>query len=138
MSYTKLTSALVRANRDNINRIRLSSGRLRSTAASTQPKEKSKELLGEEFALVKPVQVDLISETKNVANAQPCKVEIDFENTKEAYRSKDNIELLRSLLVFKLCTFDILVDKNKEVSCLLIGLLLLLVLSEAYRLKESL
>uniref|UniRef100_A0A8C5A5J2 Proline dehydrogenase n=1 Tax=Gadus morhua TaxID=8049 RepID=A0A8C5A5J2_GADMO len=118
MSYTKLTSALVRANRDNINRIRLSSGRLRSTAASAQPKEKSKELLGEEFALVKPVQVDLISETKNVANAQPCKVEIDFENTKEAYRSKDNIELLRSLLVFKLCTFDILVDKNKELMAL--------------------
>ncbi|CAL8386910.1 unnamed protein product [Boreogadus saida] len=118
MSYTKLTSALVRANKDNINRIRLSSGRLRSTAASTQPKEKSKELLGEEFALVKPVQVDFISETKNVANAQPCKVEIDFENTKEAYRSKDNIELLRSLLVFKLCTFDILVDKNKELMAL--------------------
>ncbi|XP_056445148.1 proline dehydrogenase 1, mitochondrial isoform X2 [Gadus chalcogrammus] len=118
MSYTKLTSALVRANKDNINRIRLLSGRLRSTVASTQPKEKSKELLGEEFALVKPVQVDLISETKHVANAQPCKVEIDFENTKEAYRSKDNIELLRSLLVFKLCTFDILVDKNKELMAL--------------------
>ena len=119
MSYTKLTTALVRANKDNLNRIRLSSGRLRSTAASTQPKEKSKEPPGEEYALVKPVQVDFISQTKNVGNAQPGKVEIDFENTKEAYRSKDNIELLRSLLVFKLCTFDILVDKNKEVSCLL-------------------
>uniref|UniRef100_A0A673WFM4 Proline dehydrogenase n=1 Tax=Salmo trutta TaxID=8032 RepID=A0A673WFM4_SALTR len=41
------------------------------------------------------------------------RIEIDFDNTHEAYKSKDNIELLRSLLVFKLCTFDFLVDKNK-------------------------
>ncbi len=43
------------------------------------------------------------------------KVSIDFEQTKEAYKSKDTLELLRSLVVFKLCSFDILVDKNKEV-----------------------
>ncbi|CAL8321836.1 unnamed protein product [Lota lota] len=114
MSFTKLTTALVRANKDNINKIRLSSGRLRSTAASTQTQDKSKEPPCEDYAIVKPVQVEFINQTKNVSNAQPCKVEIDFDNTKEAYRSKDNIELLRSLLVFKLCTFDILVDKNKE------------------------
>lgn len=43
------------------------------------------------------------------------KISIDFEQTKEAYKSKDTLELLRSLVVFKLCTYDILVDKNKEV-----------------------
>lgn len=43
-------------------------------------------------------------------------ISIDFEQTKEAYKSKDTLELLRSLVVFKLCTYDILVDKNKEVS----------------------
>lgn len=43
------------------------------------------------------------------------KISIDFEQTKEAYKSKDTLELLRSLVVFKLCSYDILVDKNKEV-----------------------
>ncbi|XP_051749926.1 proline dehydrogenase 1, mitochondrial isoform X2 [Ctenopharyngodon idella] len=43
------------------------------------------------------------------------KISIDFEQTKEAYKSKDTLELLRSLVVFKLCSYDILVDKNKEI-----------------------
>ena len=42
-------------------------------------------------------------------------VSVDFEHTREAYKSKDSLELLRSLVVFKLCSYDILVDKNKEV-----------------------
>ena len=125
MSYRKLTTALVRANRDRINRVRLSSGRLRSTAASAQPQERSKEPPGAECAPGGPLHVHGVSPTQSVAGAaRPARVEIDFENTKEAYRSKSNVELLRSLLVFKLCTFDILVDKNKEVS--LFGRLLLL------------
>uniref|UniRef100_A0A8C7SU86 Proline dehydrogenase n=1 Tax=Oncorhynchus mykiss TaxID=8022 RepID=A0A8C7SU86_ONCMY len=67
-----------------------------------------------ECTVVKAVQADLISQTKNNTDAQTRKIAIDFDNTHEAYKSKDNIELLRSLLVFKLCTFDFLVDKNKE------------------------
>lgn len=43
------------------------------------------------------------------------KISIDFELTREAYKSKDTLELLRSLVVFKLCSYDILVDKNKEI-----------------------
>ncbi|XP_016146164.1 proline dehydrogenase 1, mitochondrial-like [Sinocyclocheilus grahami] len=43
------------------------------------------------------------------------KISIDFEQTKGAYKSKDTLELLRSLVVFKLCSYDILVDKNKEI-----------------------
>ncbi|XP_039514880.1 proline dehydrogenase 1, mitochondrial-like [Pimephales promelas] len=42
-------------------------------------------------------------------------ISIDFEHTKEAYKSKDTLELLRSLVVFKLCTYDVLVDSNKEI-----------------------
>ncbi|KAJ8263398.1 hypothetical protein COCON_G00158550 [Conger conger] len=42
------------------------------------------------------------------------KIAVDFENTEDAYKSKTSLELLRSLLVFKLCTYDFLVDKNKE------------------------
>lgn len=66
--------------------------------------------------VVEAAPVELISQTKKTAKAPLSKSHIDFENTQEAYKSKGNIELLRSLLVFKLCTFDILVDKNKEVS----------------------
>uniref|UniRef100_A0A8C7UCD1 Proline dehydrogenase n=1 Tax=Oncorhynchus mykiss TaxID=8022 RepID=A0A8C7UCD1_ONCMY len=47
------------------------------------------------------------------ASSSP-KISIDFELTQEAYKSKDNLELLRSLVVFKLCSYDLLVDKNKE------------------------
>ncbi|KAI7813060.1 putative proline dehydrogenase 1, partial [Triplophysa rosa] len=42
-------------------------------------------------------------------------ISIDFEQTKDAYQSKDTLELLRSLFVFKLCSYDILVDRNKEI-----------------------
>uniref|UniRef100_A0A8C7SY33 Proline dehydrogenase n=1 Tax=Oncorhynchus mykiss TaxID=8022 RepID=A0A8C7SY33_ONCMY len=71
----------------------------RSTVASKQHKE---------------VEGGKEDQTKNNTDAQTRKIAIDFDNTHEAYKSKDNIELLRSLLVFKLCTFDFLVDKNKE------------------------
>ncbi|KAM8866116.1 proline dehydrogenase 1, mitochondrial [Synchiropus picturatus] len=40
---------------------------------------------------------------------------VDFDQTREAYKSKESWELLRSLLVFKLCSYDVLVDKNKEI-----------------------
>uniref|UniRef100_A0A671QH16 Proline dehydrogenase n=1 Tax=Sinocyclocheilus anshuiensis TaxID=1608454 RepID=A0A671QH16_9TELE len=59
----------------------------------------------------KPCEVDLISRK---AHTERQRISIDFDNTQEAYKSKDTLELLRSLLVFKLCTFDFLVDKNKE------------------------
>ena len=40
---------------------------------------------------------------------------VDFEQPKEAYKSKATLELLRNLLVLKLCSYDVLVDNNKEV-----------------------
>ncbi|XP_061134993.1 proline dehydrogenase 1, mitochondrial isoform X1 [Syngnathus typhle] len=40
---------------------------------------------------------------------------VDFEQTREAYKSKDSLELLRSLLVLKMCSFDFLVEKNQEI-----------------------
>ncbi|KAG7318176.1 hypothetical protein KOW79_017931 [Hemibagrus wyckioides] len=42
-------------------------------------------------------------------------IHVDFEQTKEAYKSKGTTELLRGLLVFKLCSYDFLVDRNKEI-----------------------
>uniref|UniRef100_A0A8C7CD01 Proline dehydrogenase n=1 Tax=Oncorhynchus kisutch TaxID=8019 RepID=A0A8C7CD01_ONCKI len=116
MSYNKVVPALVKSSSDNIKRICLFHGRFRSTVASTQRDEVEggKEKQVDECTVVKAVQADLIIQPKNTTDAQTQKIEIDFDNTHEAYKSKDNIELLRSLLVFKLCTFDFLVDKNKE------------------------
>ncbi|KAF4074225.1 hypothetical protein AMELA_G00237080 [Ameiurus melas] len=42
-------------------------------------------------------------------------IRVDFEQTREAYKSKGSAELLRGLLVFKLCSYDFLVDRNKEI-----------------------
>lgn len=44
-----------------------------------------------------------------------AKICINFDQTQEAYKSKNSLELLRSLVVFKLCSYDFLVDRNKEV-----------------------
>lgn len=49
------------------------------------------------------------------AAAAANEISVDFEQTREAYKSKDSLELLRSLVVFKLCSYDFLVDTNKEV-----------------------
>ncbi|XP_062290581.1 proline dehydrogenase 1, mitochondrial [Scomber scombrus] len=113
MSYAKFVAALARANSGNVKNIRISPGRYRSTVASTKSKEEKEQNI-DGCTVVEAVPVELISQTKNVTVTPLSKIHIDFDNTKEAYRSKDNIELLRSLLVFKLCTFDFLVEKNKE------------------------
>lgn len=113
MSYTKFVAALVRANQGNVGKIRISPGRCRSTVASTKSQEEKDQQI-DGCTVVEAVPVELISETKNVKNTQLSKIHIDFDNTEEAYKSKRNIELLRSLLVFKLCTIDVLVEKNKQ------------------------
>ncbi|XP_051733868.1 proline dehydrogenase 1, mitochondrial [Ctenopharyngodon idella] len=109
MSYSKVIPALARVKPSQLFGVRL-----RSTAASTQHKEQKTEdtPLDPTCTIVeKPCDVDLIS---GKAHTDSQKISIDFDNTQEAYKSKDTLELLRSLLVFKLCTFDFLVDKNKE------------------------
>ncbi|XP_029301379.1 proline dehydrogenase 1, mitochondrial [Cottoperca gobio] len=117
MSYTKFVAALVRANSGKVRNIRISTGRCRSTVASTKRREEKDQQV-DGCSVVAAVPVELISESKNVKNKKLNNIHIDFDNTEEAYKSKDNIELLRSLLVFKLCTIDVLVDKNKELIAL--------------------
>ncbi|XP_041667177.1 proline dehydrogenase 1, mitochondrial [Cheilinus undulatus] len=113
MSYTKFVSALARANSGNLKTLRISPGRCRSTVASTKNQEEKEQQM-DGCTVVEAVPVELISQSKNFTKTRLNKIHIDFDNTQEAYKSKDNIELLRSLLVFKLCTFDFLVEKNKE------------------------
>lgn len=114
MSYTKFAASVVRANPGNFKNLRISPARCRSTVASPKRQEE-KEQHTERCIVVEAEPVELISQTKNVKETQLEKIHIDFDNTQEAYRSKGNVELLRSLLVFKLCSIDVLVEKNKEV-----------------------
>ncbi|XP_062867455.1 proline dehydrogenase 1, mitochondrial [Trichomycterus rosablanca] len=113
MWCTKVMPNLARANSDKLIHAKFAPKRFRSTGVSNRQLEKSEEAQTECQLIEKPCEVDLISQAKRYAGSQG-KISIDFENTQEAYKSKDTLELLRSLLVFKLCTFDFLVDKNKE------------------------
>ncbi|XP_056259391.1 proline dehydrogenase 1, mitochondrial [Seriola aureovittata] len=113
MPYTKFVAALVRANSSNVGKIRISSGRCRSTLASTKTQEEKEQQMGG-CPVVETVPIEFCQKIKTGANTQLNKIHIDFDNTQEAYKSKGNIDLLRSLLVFKLCTIDLLVEKNSE------------------------
>jgi len=50
------------------------------------------------------------------------KIDQSFENAREAYMSKTNLELLRCLVVFQMCSINVLVEKNKQVTDILISL----------------
>ena len=43
------------------------------------------------------------------------RIDSDFQNAQEAFKSKTTSELLRALLVFNLCSIRPLVDYNKQV-----------------------
>uniref|UniRef100_A0A4W5Q9A4 Proline dehydrogenase n=1 Tax=Hucho hucho TaxID=62062 RepID=A0A4W5Q9A4_9TELE len=91
----------------NVRRLNtLSNRRAQSTVASTQSDQ---DVTNREDAGAQSYP----SRKSRNASSSP-KISIDFELTQEAYKSKDNLELLRSLVVFKLCSYDLLVDKNKE------------------------
>uniref|UniRef100_A0A8C2D3R9 Proline dehydrogenase n=1 Tax=Cyprinus carpio TaxID=7962 RepID=A0A8C2D3R9_CYPCA len=110
MSYCKVLPAVARVKPAHLFGVRLRS----TAAASTQHKEPKSEDAPPDpscTVLEKPCEVELISRR---AHTERQRISIDFDNTQEAYKSKDTMELLRSLLVFKLCTIDFLVDKNKE------------------------
>ncbi|XP_040206568.1 proline dehydrogenase 1, mitochondrial-like isoform X1 [Rana temporaria] len=86
--------------------------RLRSSAvtASQVKRKEAAEQTGE-----KPWPVGShIDHIENVGG-RPCPtLTIDFHNTQEAYRSKNTWELMRSMLVFYLCSVDRLVDRNQQ------------------------
>ena len=56
--------------------------------------------------------------TKSVARDEvhECynRLDLNFENSKEAFKSKTNYDLIRGLLVFRLCTYDFLVTHNQR------------------------
>lgn len=106
MPYSKVITAMARVKPDKVFGVRS-----RSTVASKKLKSEDAPL-DSSCAIVETQ--DLISGAKS--RTRRAHISIDFDNSQEAYKSKDTLELLRSLLVFKLCSFDFLVDKNKVVS----------------------
>uniref|UniRef100_UPI00398F7CB5 proline dehydrogenase 1, mitochondrial-like isoform X2 n=1 Tax=Pristiophorus japonicus TaxID=55135 RepID=UPI00398F7CB5 len=80
---------------------------------STAPAPKRREPAGEEPASGRPyIAPPLPKSARHPAAAAP--VLPDFGNCREAYRSKSSAELVRSLLVFRLCSYGVLVDRHKE------------------------
>ena len=45
---------------------------------------------------------------------------LDFEDFEKAFRAKSTREIVRALMVYKLCSFDFLVERNKTVNLFLI------------------
>ncbi|KAL2092271.1 hypothetical protein ACEWY4_012069 [Coilia grayii] len=117
MSYGKVVPVFGRTGLDvNLRNLSaLSTRRLQSSVASKQQNRRTEERAYVDYAVPETdIQADLIQQSRNHA-FNKNKISVDFETTKEAYKSKDTGELLRSLLVFKLCSYDLLVDKNKEI-----------------------
>ena len=124
MFHVRTVPALTRAGADFPFKRLLSSRRLRSTVTSTSTSATQAEPQDDvssgrydsarsEFAGQPGRRGGRDGTTTTTAAAN--EISVDFEQTQEAYKSKDSLELLRSLVVFKLCSYDFLVDKNKEV-----------------------
>ncbi|KAM4054077.1 proline dehydrogenase 1, mitochondrial isoform 1-T1 [Anomaloglossus baeobatrachus] len=85
--------------------------RRRSTVAAAKAKEQAAEEGAKPCPLVS--QVDHME--RNVPH-KPCPAAtMSFDNTQEAYKSKATWELLRSMVVFWLCSVDALVDRNQQI-----------------------
>ena len=60
-------------------------------------------------------KVSKIQTISLIENKENNKFDLNFEDAKTAYKSKSNLELLRALAVFQLCSIDYLVDNQKIV-----------------------
>lgn len=114
MLHVKPALALTRASGSPLLRP-LVPRRARATVTSAQASVSGRTGGGGHDAPVRPVRPGKAGRDSAAAAAGPGVVSVSFEQTREAYRSKDSLELLRSLVVFKLCSYDFLVERNQEV-----------------------
>lgn len=117
MFYVKTVPALTRAGADIPFRRLLASRRLRSVVTSSTSATQTEQQGARHDSSECPGQPGRggRSGTTTTTTAAANEISVDFDQTREAFKSKDSLELLRSLVVFKLCSYDFLVDKNKEV-----------------------
>ncbi|KAM3867858.1 proline dehydrogenase 1, mitochondrial [Diretmus argenteus] len=116
MSYVKTVRALTRAAAADIHFQRLNAfsiRRLRSTVSNTTTTT-STSTQAEQLD-VSPPSAGSLARSETSGPGRSSETSVDFAQSQEAYKSKDSLELLRSLVVFRLCSFDFLVDKNKEI-----------------------
>ncbi|XP_029296672.1 proline dehydrogenase 1, mitochondrial isoform X2 [Cottoperca gobio] len=119
MLNVKTVPALARAGADIPFKRLLCSPRLRSSTSATQtePRDDANSRGGAQHDSAlsefpgQPGRGGRDGNTSTAAN----EISVDFDQSRGAYKSKDSLELLRSLVVFKLCSYDFLVDKNKEI-----------------------
>lgn len=64
------------------------------------------------------------NESQTIQKQPPPKdpLDVTFEDTKAAFKSKTNLELLRAYVVYTLCSFETLVTHNMKVSIFEINL----------------
>uniref|UniRef100_A0A672IIP5 Proline dehydrogenase n=1 Tax=Salarias fasciatus TaxID=181472 RepID=A0A672IIP5_SALFA len=112
MFQVRGAAALTRSGADIHFRRLLSSRRLRSTSASPATTRTERR----DDAGIRGGAWGAAGRTESHGHPGTTnEISVDFEQTQEAYKSKDSLELLRSLVVFKLCSYDFLVDRNKEI-----------------------
>ncbi|KAM7415743.1 hypothetical protein PAMA_018010 [Pampus argenteus] len=114
MFYVKTVPTLTRAGSDiTFKRFLCSRSRLRSSVTSTSVSQREQR----DDSSRGPAEHASAGEGSSGCPGQPGagRICVDFDRSQEAYKSKDSLELLRSLVVFKLCSYDFLVDKNKEI-----------------------
>ena len=63
---------------------------------------------------VAPSSAQEIPEVRGISQAE-VQTDIDMRNTKAAYASKGSKELIRAYMVFRLCSYDILLRNQKQV-----------------------
>lgn len=115
MFYVKTVPALTRAGADIPFGRLLASRRLRSVVASSTSATQTEQQGARHDSSECPGQPGRGGRSGTTTTAAANEISVDFDQTREAFKSKDSLELLRSLVVFKLCSYDFLVDKNKEV-----------------------
>ncbi|XP_031161187.1 proline dehydrogenase 1, mitochondrial isoform X2 [Sander lucioperca] len=115
MFHVKTVPALTRAGADIPFKRLLSSRRLRSSTSATQTEPQDDGAQHDSVNMEFPGQPGRGGRDGTTTTAAANEVSVDFDQAQGAYKSKDSLELLRSLVVFKLCSYDFLVDKNKEI-----------------------
>lgn len=64
------------------------------------------------------ISLSNLNEMNELQPHQPNKPKLDlnFEDSRTAFKAKSNLELLRGYLVFQLCSLNFLVENQKKVS----------------------
>lgn len=114
MFYVKTVPTLTRTGADITFKPLICSRTVRSTVTSTSAIQKVQQDGTAQHDSARPESPGQpgADNTTTMAN----EINVHFDRSQEAYKSKDSLELLRSLVVFKLCSYDFLVDKNQEVT----------------------